>query len=356
MEKYKISSLQLTFLIIGFLFGSSGIISPATSARQDAWLAFLIGWVGGFLLIGVCLAIAKLNPSKTLVEILKSNFGALIGSIIAIFYIFYFIHLASIVLRNFGEFINIVTHPNTPMLFIIACMAIVCAYALRKGVEVLGRTSEMLVPLLPITLTVAFIGASRLFDITNFEPALINGWKPVIPTIFSVISFPFGETIVFLTIFTYLNKKKNLNTSVLTGTLIAGLFLLTILMRDTMALGVEAINRATFPTELASKLVFGINIYPIILVNLLIGGFIKITVCLYTAITSTAELIKLSDHKVLILPITAFTVVLSVWVYQNVLEMFAFADIYPYYAIPFQIIIPALLLAISIIKKILNKS
>ena len=63
--------------------------------------------------------IALLNPSKTLVEILKERMGKVVGNILAVFYIWYFIHIASMVFRDFGEFITAMTFPETPMGVII---------------------------------------------------------------------------------------------------------------------------------------------------------------------------------------------------------------------------------------------
>ncbi|MCK4258528.1 MAG: hypothetical protein KAX49_06095 [Halanaerobiales bacterium] len=51
MNDTKISSFQLAMLMMGFMFGTSAFITVVTRAQQDAWIAFLIGWVGGFIII-----------------------------------------------------------------------------------------------------------------------------------------------------------------------------------------------------------------------------------------------------------------------------------------------------------------
>jgi spore germination protein KB len=135
VEKARISSIQLFLLITGFLFGSTVIIDPALSAKNDAWLATLLGGLGGTILIGIYAAIALLNPSKTLVEILRDRFGKFIGDAIAILYIWYFIHIASLVFRNFGEFICTITFPETPMIVISGFFAVILVYAVNSGIE-----------------------------------------------------------------------------------------------------------------------------------------------------------------------------------------------------------------------------
>ena len=112
MEKERISNIQLFLHLSGFLFGSTVILSPAR-AKNDAWLAILLGERGGVLLTWVYTALATLNPSKTLVDILREKFGNIAGSIISVLYIWYFIHLTSLVMRDFGEFICTLLPSNT---------------------------------------------------------------------------------------------------------------------------------------------------------------------------------------------------------------------------------------------------
>jgi len=79
VEKAQISSIQLFLLLAGFLYGSTVIINSALGAKNDAWLAILLGGSGGALLIGVYIAVALLNPSKTLVEVLRERLGKVMG-------------------------------------------------------------------------------------------------------------------------------------------------------------------------------------------------------------------------------------------------------------------------------------
>lgn len=353
MQKVRLSGIQLGMLFFGFLYGSSSLLNPAFSALQDGWLAFIIGWMLGILLIGIYVTIYLLNDSQTLIGILKSNFGKFLGTILGLLYAWYFLHLAAIVLRDFGEFSLLVILPTTPLPFIIGSFAALCIYALKKGIEVAARTGEMLIPLIPLASLVVTLGVVRIFDFSNIKPVLVNGIKPVLEAGFGVLTFPFGETIVFLMIFPLLEKKSSLRKIISLSTIIAGFLLLIIVFRDIFALSPILTQRAAFPTEIASKLFPNINIYPLVLVNLLIGGALKVVVCLYSSATAITELSGLSDYRAIIFPFSAFSVVLSIWLYDNAMQMFTFtANTYPYYIIPFQFIIPVLLLITSIIRKV----
>ncbi|MCM8900733.1 endospore germination permease [Caldicoprobacter algeriensis] len=352
MEKARISSLQLFMLMTGFLFGSTLIINPIINAKNDGWLAIIIGGIGGTLLLWVYATIALLNPSKNFVEILRSRLGKVLGNLLALLYVWYFTHLASLVFRNFGSFITTTTYLYTPLEVIITIFAIVIVYAVNSGIEVVGRVSELLVPVIPVIAVLISISLVTIHDFTAFLPVLENGIQPVIKAAYAFLTFPFGETISFLMIFPHLNKRKNLRrVSALSALSVTGLFLF-IFFRDITALGSHFIYQATFVPHITSVLIPGINLEPLLDVNLLIGGGIKIAICLYAASTMLANIIGADDYRKFTTSLLTFCVVLSIWIYENIFEMFNWAEkVWPYYSIPFQIFIPLILLVLSLIKK-----
>jgi len=348
MEKTRISSLQLFMILSGFLFGSTVILAPAKGAKNDAWLAMLIGGAGGTLLMGIYAALATLNPSKTLVDILRERLGKVFGNIFAILYIWYFIHLASLVLRDFGEFICTVTFPETPMIVVIGLFAAVLVYVINGGIEVIGRLSELLVPLIPLLVFIISLSVITVHDFTAFLPILENGMIPVLNAAFSFISLPFGETVAFLMLFVHLNEKKKLSKIVLVSAVISTVMGIVVFLRDIFVLGSDLMSRSTFVPHLTSLLIPGLNVEPLVDINLLIGGGVKTSICIYAAAQGICQVAGIDDYRKLTGAIATFCVVLSVWEYENLLEMVNWAEkVWPYYSIPFQIAIPLLLLLLS---------
>ena len=47
MEKAKISATQLFVLVVLFEMGSAILVGIASDAKQDAWIAILLGLAGG---------------------------------------------------------------------------------------------------------------------------------------------------------------------------------------------------------------------------------------------------------------------------------------------------------------------
>ena len=49
MEKVKISTTQLFVLVVLFEMGSAILVGIASGAKQDAWIAVLLGLAGGIV-------------------------------------------------------------------------------------------------------------------------------------------------------------------------------------------------------------------------------------------------------------------------------------------------------------------
>jgi len=351
MGKTQISSIQLFMLLLGFLFGSTVILTPTIGAKNDAWMAILLGGAAGTLLMGVYAAIALLNPSKTLVDILKEKLGKVAGNILAVLYTWYFIHLASLVFRDFGEFICTVTLPETPMVVVIGLFAVVLLYAVNSGIEVMGRLGELLVPIIPIVFCIISLSLITVSDFTAFLPFLENGITPVLNAALSFITFPFGETVVFLMLFPHLNKKEKLKKVILLSAAAKILIGTLIFLRDVFVLGSDLMARATFIPHLTTLLIPGLNVEPLVDINLLIGGGIKISICIYAAAKALCQIAGIDDYRTMTGAIITFCVVLSIWVHESILDLFSWTEkFWSYYSIPFQIIIPLLLLLLSLRK------
>lgn len=348
----KISGIQMALIFIGFFVGSTALLNPSVAARQDAWLSNILACAGEFILITLYIYISVLNPDKTLIEILRDNFGRFFGGLISLLYIWYFIHLAALVERDLGEFNVTTTYVETPMLFIIICIVTITVFIVKKGLEVLARTSEILVPVIISLIIFIFILLISLYEVENFFPVLERGFKPVLRSAFTVLTFPWGESVIFLMIFHNLNNKKKIFKVSFLSVAISGLLILLITTRDLMVLGGDMFERVAFPPNMTTKLIENINVTPLVDVNLLIGGGTKIAVCIYAAALGIAQLLNLKDYKPFVLPVAAISVAVALWDFENLMDVIRWGvEVWPLYCVPFQIIIPLLLLIVSLIRR-----
>ncbi|MFA5527039.1 MAG: endospore germination permease [Peptostreptococcales bacterium] len=352
MRDVRISSIQLAFIIIGFTFGEAAILNPSSNARQDAWLVNVLALIGGLILVSVYTTISSLHPGKTLIDILRATFGRYAGNFVAILYLWYFIHVLSLVLRSFMEFMASTLYIRTPILFMAICLMIVALYTVKKGLEVIARVSELLVPMLIVTIIFLFLALITEYDIQNFLPFLEFGMRPVLKASVHMTTFPFGETVVFLMIFPHLNNKSQTFKISLFSILSIGIILLSVTTRDLLVLGPDMLERMTYPNYASTKMMPIIDIEAFIATNLLIGGGVKIVVLLYAISMGIAQFFKLDDYKPLVLPVSFICISLSLWIFDSLIDKILWEEtVYPYYAIPFQLIIPLLILIISLMKK-----
>ncbi len=321
-------------------------------------MAYLIGWIGGFFLIGIYILIFKLYPEKTLIEILETVFGRYLGGLFSLLYIGYFIHLAGLVLRNFNEFTVISLYPETPMIFIAVCFLFPVVYGLLNGFEIVARLSEVLVPCLPVLVILLFLVLVPRFQVGSFRPVLERGFPPVLRASLSVLTFPFGESVVFLMVFPLLADKDKIFKVSYLAFAVAGFLLFIDSIKDLMVLGPKMLKKSIFPPMISARLIPNLNITldALVGINLMIGGGIKITICLYAAAKGASQLFNSKEYKRFVLPLVTAVLVLSIWIYDDVFDMLHWAEkIYSFYAILFQIIIPILILVVAWLKIKTNK-
>jgi spore germination protein KB len=324
----------------------------ASRGSRDMWLSFIIAFLYGLVFLIIYITISRLNGYMSLITILRNCFGNIFGSIISLLYIWYFIHLAALIFRDFGDYFLIVVYTETPILFTIISISFVVVYALRKGLKVIGRISEVFCILLSIVIIFVFFSFFKEYDTSSLKPFFAQGFKPIIKNAYNMFAFPFGETVVFLMIFPYIySKKKMINYSVV-GLTVFGLIMLSIILRNLMVLDVDMLSRDVYPSHVVYRIIPIMDLDPLLDTTYIMSGIIKISICIFAATTGIAQLFNLNDYKPFILPTTALIVSISIWVYSNVIEMLQFNEyIWPIYSTPFQVIIPIILLIISFIRK-----
>lgn len=357
MEKGKLSPFQLFCLVFTFLLGSTTILQNLAVAGRDTWLSIILAVISGIIMALVTTSLALRFPNLTLIEYAQVLFGKILGRVIGALYLWYFLHLAALVVRNFGELMTSIVMPETPLWFFHLTLGLVVSFFVYHRVEVMGRFSELLFPIVILVsfLIVTLIALSGIVEINNFLPILEQGVGRVFMGAIPMASFPFFEIILFTMIFPYVNIGTNRRKAVLMGVTLSGILLLSNLVQDMAIFGGEM---ATLPfvRYSAIKLIsvgdFIERIEAIYLAIILVDGLIKVGVCLYAFVLGLAQLLGLKDYKPLIMPSMIMMVVLSILVYENTFQMLDFAvNIYPVYAFPFQVGLPLLMLVLALIKR-----
>lgn len=360
----RISPKQLFALIVLYEIGSTTLYALGIKAKQDAWISFLIGMLGGLILTWILLELQKNFPEKNLVEIIIALLGKWIGVPLVILYFFYFQMICSFVFREFGEVMIITFLPKTPISVVLTIYMLVVVYIIFLGLEVLGRMSEILLPIVLFFLVLVYmlIYFSGEVHFSDLQPVLGEGLPTIFEASFRILVFPFGEMCLFMMYWKYVQPKHAIRKTTFWAVVISGLLLTYSTITFITVLGPEYAGNATIPLLNVIKL---INIGDILthmdalgVMMIFMGGLFKMVLLLYASILILCYLINVRNQKWFIVIVSLYTLLFGIFYFTSHmyhhwlggLDMFD-GKIHPIFAWVF----PPLLLVLCWIQKLKKK-
>ena len=244
--------------------------------------------------------------------------------------------------------------PHTPKTVILGSLVLICAFAARGGVEVIGRLAELITPLLLILFILIFILLLTEVDLRNLFPIFGHGVIPTIKASYFLNTW-FSEFMLIGFLLPFLvnqqEGKKWAMISVLVCHAHNGEFKYHYSFSIWKGNGgfsvpfstaVQYINIADFFTHLES----------LVMAFWIMGAFIKMAVLLYILSLGIAQWLNLSDYRPLVFPVAFLVILLALWQIPNVATYLALLmSICPVAAHLFAVLIPVLLLFIAFIKR-----
>jgi spore germination protein KB len=355
----KISALQFFILVVMFVVGSAVLYIPtvlAASAKQDAWI---VGFLGGILGIGVSFIYVKIAGAlegKDLVQMYETVFGLVIGKILTCIFSFYCLILASLIVRGIGDFMTTQIMPETPIEIIMALFLLIIIMAQKYGVEVFSRTAEIFFPWI---ITLFLLGVLMILpdiDVTKILPILDEGIKPILKGTYSYLGFPYFECVLLLMFVPNWNQNMSKKSWIL-GTACGAIILLIAVILAIMVLGPENTARQSYVTYILAKKM-GIpqvfeRVEVIIAIFWIFTIFYKLLLCSFCLTKSVGTLFKLTNEKTLVFPLGIFIFCTSIISGENIVVLNDFSShIWPIFAIQTGLIIPLMILLIEKIKKV----
>jgi len=244
----RISELAVCLSL--FEVGSTTLFLMGGEAKQDAWLAMLTGALAGLLLLLIHLGIHHQEPELDLFLLFRRYMGKIMGTILNLMFVGYFAYEASRNLRDLSEVTVLTLLNRTPMWLITVITILVVSNTVRYGYRVLFLMCMILFPmmLLGYTLISILIPSTGIFHAELILPVLENGWKPIVKAAFpEIISFPFGQVVLFLVFYPYARKGRNFNKVVITAYIVTALALTFINQLIIFVLGPQIAAYSTLP-------------------------------------------------------------------------------------------------------------
>ncbi|MCG8642508.1 MAG: endospore germination permease, partial [Desulfobacterales bacterium] len=356
VKKEVISDKQRLSLFILFIIGTNVIMGTGLSAEQDVWLAILLGMLLSLPIILVYARLQSLFPTKNLFDIIETCFGKFIGKIVMIILTLFVFESIAQIIRNYGQFSVSVILRVTPQVIIELLLMTFCIWVVKEGIEVLGRWSQFFItPIILALLTTIFLLIVDM-DINNIRPVFKNGMKSILKGAFEAFSFPFTQTIAFTMVFSNFMNKKSVYGVYILGQLIGGIILFIIILAIVLVLGINKSSILYYPFY---DTIARINIadffqrVEIVAGSIfLIGVFIKTSIFLMATCKGVAKILDLNDYRSLVTPIGLLAVILSYIEFDSMFAYFDFGGtIWYFYAFPFQVLFPILILIVAEIKK-----
>ncbi len=321
-----ISYTQLFLLIFFFEIGSAVVVGVGNEAKQDAWIAVFLASLIGVALMFVYVKILALSSQSCLYSGLSSLLGSKISKCITFLYVVYFIYIAARVLRDFIELVNTAIYPQTSgeiigILFILTVM-----YYLYHGLEVSARSLIVFMPYIVtfLFLIVLFLWMNGSIDINKIRPILADGSQPIVTAIYpELMTFPFGETVAFLCLSTYVQQKEQLFKICAASIIVSGMVLSFFTIIKLAVLGVDRSSIASFPLLSAVRSISIANFLErldaLVVFVILVGIFIKVLIFALAALKGM-EVISSIPYRFFILPFGGILSVLIIIIADNYAE------------------------------------
>lgn len=360
MNIEKFSSSQGRPLMIIFILGTSLMLSRGTEAHESEWIAMIIAIVTSIPLVYIYSKLLMLFPGKGLYDILQIVYGKITSKILIFLYTFYFFHLSAICLRDITEYVQVVSLPDTPQYITALFIMILTLYSLNLGFNVIATWSQKVLPFIMLMIIATLVLGISQYNYGQLRPMMYEGIKPVLKSAYTSLTFPFGETVVFMVFFGFLYNSRDSSKIYIRSILIGGVVLILAAIRNILLLGFPNMGNVYFPSHYATSLInvlgFIQRIEILVSTNLVLSGFIKCAVYLYAACMGIMKLFNLKNINIIALVFCIALIPISLMLYKSTMEMFRFIEIYKYYVIPFQFIFPILTLIVTLLQKKIKTS
>ncbi|MFY0781745.1 endospore germination permease [Peribacillus simplex] len=367
VKDIKISARQFAILVILFSIGTTILVIPGSLAqevKQDAWIAAVIGTGIGLLVVALYIAIGRMFPTMTLVEINETLLGKWLGKTISLTFVFFALYAAAELLFYVGNFLTTQIMPDTPVEAIQILFACILIMGIRLGLETLARTGEILFPFIVflfVILVVSVFLPPVQFKFENIQPVFETGLKPMIRAVFLFTSTFSLPLIVLLMIFPVsMNQPKAAEKNFFIGMLIGGIFLIILITLTILVLGADNSARQMYPSyALARKINVGDflqRVEAIMAIIWLITIYFKMVFYFYASVIGLAQTLKINNYRPLTLPLGMIVVSLSLIIHPDVAHSATFdKEVWPLYVSTYGLVLPLFLLAVNAFRKKIKK-
>jgi len=333
MSKSKqeyLSPIQVSAIMASAIIGVVVLTLPrlaAQTASHGAVPSVFLAGVMSLILTIIAVNLGKRLPDQTFVEYSISILGGLLGRVLGLFVVGYFIIIAGMVLRSFADTLKVFMLPKTPIEFIIISMLIVVIYMIHNGIGAIAKICETFLPVTVITIFLVIVLNIPDFQTVNLFPIFTNGLFTTlleaikgIPKLFT--AFLGFEVVLF--IIPFMQKPEKVSPYAIAAVIFPTLIYTGLVAICIGVFGMELTSKMLYPTmSLARSITFPgafAERFDILFgVLWVLAAFSATSISYYIASLSITRLLKLKNYRpfiFILLPLVYITAIMPQNIYQ----------------------------------------
>lgn len=353
----KISSRQIKAMVVSTVIGVGILTLPNTIALvmgNDGWIAIILGGLFVIPFIIIINKIFELYPNKDFFQIGEEVLGKWIFNIFLIIFFSDFVLFCAFITRNLAEVIKAFLLLTTPIEFIIIAFIIVTSYIARSDIQIIGRASYHIYPIIIGFIVFLIMVTLTGLDFTNMLPVFQSGLKQL-PKGIGITFFSYAGFEILLFVLPFAEEKDKTIKSSILGIYLVILIYTAISVISLSQYGLSYLKDQTFPTLSLVKEVdlpglFIENLDGVVMSAWVIIVFGTLAPYYYSAGKILSNLFSTRSQELFILPLLPIIYIISI-IPQNIVELGnTLGRIINYFSIASMILMPTMIYCIGYYK------
>ncbi len=327
----------------------------AAKAKQSAWLVPLfLPVLTGFATLWTAWKLGQRFPQHTLAQYSVVLLGKAAGKLVGGAYILFFLVFNVLVIREFSQFLTLTVLSKTPHYILNIAIVLVGGYAAAKGIEVIARMTQFVLPFFVAGTLFIFVLAIPAMEPGKLLPLLEGGVLPIIRSSVTPASW-YGEVIVLAMLLPAVNKPREAKSRGYLAILAVAGFLSVDTLITLGIFGPEFTGYLQFPFWNVAKYIEYGNylqrVESVVAVLWITGMTIKVALVSYVLALATAQVLGLTAYRPALYPLALVQILAASYPLISMGELGEILGQYwPPYALIFELVLPLLLLLVALIR------
>ena len=357
LEKGKITPRQTGELLFIIMLASAVLFVPnftADKVAQDAWLVLLLGALFGLIPLFIVYRLGLHHPEKTLFQYAETVLGKWPGKLLTLTYVWSYLRLTAVIIREFSEFLITSFMPNTPLSVFVISLAFMAVWAVLAGLEVIARMNEFIILLVGTALVIVMLLSLSNWDLHLLLPPfqanpLTLLKTAVIPDVWK------AETVTVGILMPFMTRPKKAFVSGAAAACFAGVLLAIGIIAATAVFSHHLLATLQFPIYNFVRTInvgkFLSRFEVLVMVVWVTGIFIKTSLFLYLSSLGLAQAAGLREYRPVVMPLAVICMAWAFGVYHNIIELTRAIDRPQFYIIALSLLAPLLLLLVTLVRE-----